>query len=177
MCSHHYDYRLWTWDWICTRESKCLESKEGREAAGRLEGLWCLLGVEMSQSLLRRQTKLKVNKRKGKKRETEENKSFVLSQRLQPNQLNHQGSAHRLCVWCMLLTKQEKPFGAFLLSEFSCLRERGKEMKAAGRHSLKSSVWTRAVLKSRASSTLVYSHVSCLLFLVFNLPFSPLFHR
>lgn len=74
-------------------------SEKWIEAAGRLEGLSRLLGVEMSQSLLGRQTKLQVNKEKGKRQETEENKSFVLSQRLQPNQSNSQGSLHPV-IWC-----------------------------------------------------------------------------
>lgn len=77
-------------------------SEKWIEAAGRLEGLSCLLGVEISQSLLRRQTKLQVNKEKGKRQETEENKSFVLSQRLQPNQSNSQGSQHPV-IWVFLM--------------------------------------------------------------------------
>lgn len=42
-----------------------------RGEAGRLEGLSCLLGVEMSQPSLRRQTKLQVNKEKGKTQEAD----------------------------------------------------------------------------------------------------------
>lgn len=44
-------------------------SEKWREEAGRLEGLLCLLGVEMSQSLLRGQTKPQVNTEKGEKKE------------------------------------------------------------------------------------------------------------
>lgn len=65
------------------------KSEKWREGTGRLEGLPCLLGVEMSQSL-RRQTTLQVNKQKGKKQEADHKEekplsALVVSQRLQPN--------------------------------------------------------------------------------------------
>lgn len=148
-------------------------SEKWREAAGRLEGLSSLLGVEMSPSLQRRQTKLQVNKGKGKKQEADitEKKSRVLRQRLQPNQSNSQGSHIDCEASCHLLFdalctfglagKRSQMFLSLLFFVSAAVNGnvvlRGKEMRVAGNHnSLTSSVWAgtpRAVLKCRALSS------------------------
>ena len=52
-------------------KSKTARSEKWGEEAGRLEDLTCLLGVEMSQSSLRRQTKPQVNQEQGEKQEVD----------------------------------------------------------------------------------------------------------